>query len=77
MLGPKQGEYAMLRGSGSWSYDAAASAWYFKLDQRAEPPVRDCVFVEARIDLDDEGRVVGVEMLDPRLLPPKQGLETK
>jgi uncharacterized protein YuzE len=67
----------MLRGSGSWSYDAMASAWYFSLEERTDPPIRDSIFVEARIDLDNDGRVAGVELLDPRLLPPKRALEKK
>ena len=61
-----------MKGSGYWTYDASASAWYFGLNERADTPIRDSIFVEARIDLDDDGRVAGIELLDPRLLPPKR-----
>jgi uncharacterized protein YuzE len=67
----------MLRGSGSWSYDAKAGAWYFKLKERTDLPIRSSIFAEARIDIDDDGRVAGIELLDPRLLPPKAHEEAK
>ena len=50
---------------------------YFGLDERADQPFADSVFVEARVDLDAEGRVAGIELLDPRLLPPKRALDKK
>jgi hypothetical protein len=68
-------EITMLRGSGSWSYDASVSAWYFKLEERADPPFRDNIFVEAVVDLDSDGRLAGIEILDSRLLPPKRARE--
>jgi hypothetical protein len=37
----------------------------------------DSIFTEARVDLDRDGRVVGIELMDPRLLPPKDPLEAK
>jgi uncharacterized protein YuzE len=67
----------MIKGSGYWTYDASASAWYFGFNERTDPPLRDSVFVEARVDLDAEGRVAGIELLDPRLLPPTRALEKK
>jgi uncharacterized protein YuzE len=61
-----------MKGLGYWTYDAPASAWYFGLNERGNSPIWDSIFVEARIDIDADGRVVGIELLDPRLLPPKQ-----
>lgn len=54
----------MIRGSGQWSYDESVGAWHFALTERADPPYQKQVTVEAILDLDHEGRLAGIEMID-------------
>jgi Protein of unknown function (DUF2283) len=51
-------------GSAHWTYDSDARAWYFRLAERAAPPYRTQIKVEAILDLDWEGRLAGVEIID-------------
>jgi uncharacterized protein YuzE len=53
-----------VRGSAYWSYDPEARAWYFGLNERAEPPYKTQIIVQAILDLDAEGRLAGVEIID-------------
>jgi uncharacterized protein YuzE len=64
----------MEKGTGMWTFDPTANAWYFALNERASPPYREQVFVEAIVDLDADGRVAGFEILAPpgALRPPKR-----
>jgi len=66
----------MMAGVCRWTYDARAFAWYFTLNNQIGV-AHDSIFTEARVDLDSDGRVVGIELMDPRLLPPKDPLEAK
>jgi hypothetical protein len=54
----------MIKGTGRWSYDESGGAWYFALTERADPPYRTQVKVEAIIYLHHEGRTAGIEMID-------------
>jgi hypothetical protein len=66
----------MMAGVCRWTYDAQAFAWCFALNNQIGV-AHDSIFTEARVDLDRDGRVVGIELMDPRLLPPKDPLEAK
>jgi uncharacterized protein YuzE/predicted RNase H-like HicB family nuclease len=55
---------AMQRGDAYWTYDTDAGAWYFGLQPRAKPPFLKQRRVEAIIDIDAEGRLAGVEILE-------------
>lgn len=66
----------MIAGLCRWTHDASASAWYFKLNDQMGA-TWDSIFTEARVDIDHDGRVVGIELLDPRLLPPKPPADEK
>lgn len=54
----------MQKGEADWTYDEEAGAWYFGLRTRAKPPYLKQIHAEAIIDLDAEGRLVGVEILE-------------
>jgi len=54
----------MAEGSAYWTYDEDAKAWYFGLNERSLGPYRTQIKVSAILDLDDEGRLAGVEILD-------------
>jgi hypothetical protein len=64
----------MAKGTAHWSYDARGNAWWFLLNERAAPPYKRQVLVEAILDLDADGRLAGVEILarveGKPLLPP-------
>jgi uncharacterized protein YuzE len=66
----------MMAGVCRWTYDAQAFAWYFTLNNQIGV-AHDSIFTEARVDLDRDGRVMGIELMDPRLLPPKAPPEAK
>lgn len=53
----------MAKGTASWSYDVRGNAWWFLLNERASPPYKRQVLVEAILDLDADGRLAGVEIL--------------
>jgi len=53
-----------MRGSAYWSYDPDAKAWYFGLNERAPGPYRVQIEVEAILDLDSDGRLAGIEIID-------------
>jgi len=53
----------MAEGSARWTYDEDAKAWSFNLNERAAGPYQQIV-VKAVLDLDDEGRLAGVEIID-------------
>jgi uncharacterized protein YuzE len=55
----------LKRNSAYWTYDAEAGAWYFAVEQRASPPYLRQKHVDAIIDLDADGRLAGVEILEP------------
>lgn len=61
-----------MEGAGYWRYDDEVQAWYFGLAERAAPPYKRQVIVEAVVDLDDDGRVAGFEILsgEEALKPP-------
>lgn len=52
------------KGTGYWTHDSGVGAWYFGLNERAPPPYRKQVFVEAILDLDASGRLAGIEIID-------------
>lgn len=52
-------------GLAGWTYDGEAGAWYFALHNRAAPPYLKQIRVEAILDLDADGRLAGVELLEP------------
>lgn len=54
----------MERGTAYWTYDSDAGAWYFGLAPRAKPPFLKQQRVEAVIDIDADGRLAGVEILE-------------
>jgi hypothetical protein len=56
----------MSDGSATWSYDSDARAWYFRLDERALGPYRTQIVVEAILDIDGDGRLAGVEIIDQK-----------
>lgn len=51
-------------GEAYWTYDAEEGAWYFGLKSRAEPPYLTQKHFDAIVDLDSEGRLVGIELLE-------------
>ncbi len=53
----------MAKGTAHWSYDVKGNAWWFLLNERAPPPYKRQVRVEAILDLDADGRLAGVEIL--------------
>lgn len=61
----------MEKGDAYWTYDQEAGAWYLGLLQVAKPPYKTQRHVQAILDLDDEGRLVGVELLEN--IPPSRG----
>jgi hypothetical protein len=54
----------MAEGSARWTYDEEARAWYFGLNERAAGPYSRQIIVKAIPDLDNEGRLAGVEIID-------------
>ena len=54
----------MAKGTAHWSHDARGNAWWFLLNERAPPPCKRQVLVEAILDLDADGRLAG-ELLEP------------
>lgn len=69
-----EGDGAMERGEAYWTYDAEAGAWYFGLNSRAAPPYLTQRHFDAIVDLDADGRLVGIELLQP-LLPSRSPIE--
>lgn len=69
-----EGDGAMERGEAYWTYDAEAGAWYFGLNSRAAPPYLTQRHFDAIVDLDADGRLVGIELLQP-LLPSRSPTE--
>lgn len=61
----------MERGRAYWTYDEDAGAWYLGVVNCAKPPYTTQRRVEAIIDLDGDGRLVGVELLEA--LTPSRG----
>jgi hypothetical protein len=61
----------MEKGEAYWTYDHDCGAWYLGLRNCAKPPYTTQRRVEAILDLDDEGRLVGVELLEA--LVPSRG----
>lgn len=56
-------------GTAEWCFDQDAGAWYVALDERARPPYLHQREVNAILDIDDNGRLAGIEILEP-ILPP-------
>ena len=54
----------MIRGTAYWTFDQSVGAWYFGLSERGPPPYKRQVFVEALLDLDADGRLAGIEIID-------------
>ncbi len=54
----------MEKGEAYWTYDHDVGAWYLGLKRCAKPPYTTQRHVEAILDLDGEGRLVGVEVLE-------------
>ena len=54
----------MANGSAHWNYDAVAGAWYIKLDEREPGPYSTQIKVTAILDLDRDGRLAGIEILE-------------
>ncbi len=66
------GGEAMERGEAYWTYDSEAGAWYFGLKSKAAPPYLTQRHFDAIVDLDAEGRLAGIELLQPLL--PSRGM---
>jgi uncharacterized protein YuzE len=66
----------MIVGTAQWSYDPVAKAWYIKLDERAAPPYLNNKCIQAVLDLDSQGRLAGIEILEA-IEPPISTQETK
>lgn len=64
-----------IEGTASWRCYTKRGLWYIALDGRAVPPYLNQVRVEAILDLDSDGRLAGIEIIDlvrgAPLLPPK------
>ncbi len=54
----------MTSGGAYWSYDPSVGAWYFGLEERVSPPYLTQRRVTAILDLDAQGRLAGVEILE-------------
>ena len=52
-----------MKGSASWQYDDDRKVWYIALDERADPPFRKQILVEAILDMDDDGHLAGIEII--------------
>ena len=68
------------QGQAFWRYDESVNCWYVGLSERAKPPYRTQVVVEAVLDLDDDGRLAGIELVMPQhegrpISPPVGGQE--
>jgi uncharacterized protein YuzE len=55
--------FHVKRGNAHWSYDADAGAWYFGINNPADPPYLTQRHYECIVDLDSQGRLVGIELL--------------
>lgn len=51
-------------GEAYWRYDPDTSAWYIGLEERKAPPYRKQIRVEAILDLDKDGCLAGIEILE-------------
>lgn len=51
-------------GEAYWHYDPDAGAWYIGLEERKSPPYKKQIRVEAILDLDKDGRLAGIEILE-------------
>lgn len=63
----------MIEGSATWRvYDepGIGHLWYVQLAERAPPPYLRQIHVAAIIDLDADGCVAGIEIVDPKMGPP-------
>ena len=54
----------MQKGEATWTYDEEAGAWYFGLRDRAKSPYLKQRRVEAILDLDADGRLAGIELIE-------------
>jgi len=62
----------------TWTYDGDAHAYYFAPKSRAKPPYRKQIFVEAIIDVAEDGTLAGIEIIDSDAPPPpKKGKRSK
>ena len=55
---------AQITGTAYWTYDPRGEAWYFGLDEVASSPQTTHVTVQAVVELDANGRLVGIQILD-------------
>jgi hypothetical protein len=53
------------QGQAYWRYDDSVNCWYVGLHERSNPPYRKQVIVEAVLDLDEDGRLAGTELVTP------------
>lgn len=60
----------MLKGDATWTYCPQSGAWYFEPTNRAKPPYMRQIVVEAIIDVDADGRLAGVEIVDVNVPEP-------
>ena len=60
------------KGSASWTYLGTdeGNAWYVGLSERPQRPYRKQVRVDAILDIDAQGRLAGIELLDVPGRPP-------
>ena len=56
-----------------WTYDPTVHAFYFAPTDRRPKPYLKQIFVEAIIDVADDGTLAGVEIIDPKMPPPPKG----
>lgn len=60
-----------MNGTAKWTFDPKIGAWYFALGNRKPGPYLRNKQVTALVDMDNEGNIAGLELLDRT--PPSQG----
>lgn len=60
------------QGEATWTWDAEHGCWYVALAERRNAPYLQRVSVSAIIDLDAEGRVAGIEIVDTKMPGPPE-----
>ncbi len=55
----------MIIGEANWSFDPEADCWYVALKERKAPPYLTQVHVDAILDIDEDGNLAGIELVQP------------
>ncbi len=64
-------------GEATWKWCEQYGQWYIALTERTQPPYLRQIHVEAIVDLDAEGRVCGIEIVDPDMPAPPSSVEVR